>query len=85
MMRVRLAAFVLACLAAAGAVWSAVFFYEGFLRGLDLLAAWIAARWSDEQIEAFMQYSVPLSLFLSAFSLILAFWAIWASLHSKKR
>ena len=85
MMRVRLTAFGLACLAAACAVWSVALLYEGLLNGGKLLIDWIIARWSVEQIDAFMHYSGPLSLFLFAFSLVLAFFAIWASLHSKKR
>jgi hypothetical protein len=82
MMRVPLTAFGLACLAAACAVWSVALLYEGLEGGGKLLIDWMVARWSGEQIDALMHYAGPLSLFLCAFSLILAF---RASLHSKKR
>lgn len=82
MLRVRPTIFALACLASACAIFAGILLNEGLLEGGKMLANWVATLWSGQQIEAAMQYAMPVSLALIALSLALIF---TSTLSAKKQ
>ena len=73
MLRVRVLAFALACLASICTTAAAFLLNVGLPRGADVLADWLMTYWSGRQIEAALQYAVPGSLLLITLSLSLVF------------